>query len=77
MCGAQTGDYAISNYIYQQDAELDAKVRTAIDESIKAIEAIEDFENTAKDNAKVKAAMDKVQELEELLDNEVLAILAK
>ena len=76
-CGAQTGDYAISNYIYQQDAELDAKVRTAIDESIKAIEAIEDFENTAKDNAKVKAAMDKVQELEELLDNEVLAILAK
>lgn len=76
-CGAQTGDYAISNYIYQQDAELDAKVRTAIDESIKAIEAIEDFENTAKGNAKVKAAMDKVQELEELLDNEVLAILAK
>lgn len=76
-CGAQTGDYAISNYIYQQDADLDGKVRKAIDASIAAIEAIEDFENTAKDNAKVKAAIDQVSELEELLDDEVLPLLSK
>ena len=76
-CGAQAGDYAISNYIYQQDAELDGKVRKAIDASIAAIEAIEDFENTAKDNAKVKAAIDQVSELEGLLDDEVLPLLSK
>lgn len=76
-CGAQAGDYAISNYIYQQDADLDGKVRKAIDASIAAIEAIEDFENTAKDNAKVKAAIDQVSELEGLLDDEVLPLLSK
>lgn len=76
-CGAQVGDYAISNYIYQKDAELDGKVRAAIDASIAAIEAIEDFENTAKGNAKVKAAIDQVSELEELLDDEVLPLLSK
>ncbi|MBQ6977548.1 MAG: hypothetical protein IJQ18_02815 [Paludibacteraceae bacterium] len=76
-CGAQAGDYAISNYIYQQDAGLDGKVRKAIDASIEAIEAIEDFENTAKGNAKVKAAIDQVSELEGLLDDEVLPLLSK
>lgn len=76
-CGAQDGDYAISNYIYQQDADLDGKVRKAIDASIAAIEAIEDFENTAKGNAKVKAAIDQVSELEGLLDDEVLPLLSK
>ena len=76
-CGAQAGDYAISNYIYQQDADLDGKVRKAIDASIEAIEAIEDFENTAKGNAKVKAAIDQVSELEGLLDDEVLPLLSK
>ena len=76
-CGAETGDYAISNYIFQQDAELDGKVRAAIDASIAAIAAIEDFENTAKGNAKVKAAIDQVSELEELLDDEVLPLLSK
>lgn len=76
-CGAQAGDYAISNYIYQKDAELDGKVRKAIDASIAAIEAIEDFENTAKGNAKVKAAIDQVSELEGLLDDEVLPLLSK
>ena len=76
-CGAQAGDYAISNYIYQQDADLDGKVRKAIDASIAAIEAIEDFENTAKGNAKVKAAIDQVSELEGLLDDEVLPLLSK
>ncbi len=75
--GAQAGDYSISNYVYSQDSELDGKVRKAIEESIAAIEAIQDFENKAKGNTQVKAAMDKVQELEELLDNEVLALLAK
>ena len=76
-CGAQTGDYSISNYIYRQDAELDAEVRKAIEDAIAAIEAIEDFENTAQGNPKVKAAMEKVQALEGLLDDEVLPLLSK
>lgn len=75
-CGAQTGDYSISNYVYRQDAELDAKVRTAIEEAITAIEAIVDFEHNPTD-AKVGAAIDIVKELEEVLDDEVLALLAK
>ncbi|MBQ8939549.1 MAG: hypothetical protein IJ047_04930 [Paludibacteraceae bacterium] len=75
-CGAQAGDYSISNYVYRQDAELDAKVRKAIEESIAAIEAIEDFEHNPTD-AKVGAAIDKVKALEEVLANEVLALLAK
>lgn len=76
-CGAQTGDYSISNYIYRQDAELDAEVRKAIEDAIAAIEAIEDFENTAQGNPKVKAAIDQVQALEEVLDKEVLPLLSK
>ena len=76
-CGAQAGEYAISNYVYRQDAELDAKVRKAIDESIAAIEAIVDFENTAKGNPQVRAAIEKVQALEEVLDKEVLPLLSK
>ncbi len=76
-CGAQTGDYSISNYIYRQDAELDAEVRKAIEDAIAAIEAIEDFENTAQGNPKVKAAMEKVQALEGLLEDEVLPLLSK
>ena len=56
---------------------MDGKVRKAIDASIAAIEAIEDFENTAKGNAKVKAAIDQVSELEGLLDDEVLPLLSK
>ena len=76
-CGAQTGDYSISNYIYRQDAELDAEVRKAIEDAIAAIEAIEDFENTAQGNPKVKAAIEKVQALEGLLEDEVLPLLSK
>ena len=75
--GAKAGDYSISNYVYSQNSELDGKVRKAIEESIAAIAAIQDFENKAKGNPQVKAAIDKVQELEELLDDEVMALLAK
>lgn len=75
--GAKAGDYSISNYVYSQNSELDGKVRKAIEESITAIGAIQDFENRAKGNPQVKAAIDKVQELEELLDDEVMALLAK
>lgn len=75
-CGAQAGDYSISNYVYRQDAELDAKVRKAIEEAITAIEAIVDFEHNPTDD-KVGAAIDIVKELEEVLDDEVLALLAK
>ncbi|MBR0064878.1 MAG: hypothetical protein IJQ06_04690 [Paludibacteraceae bacterium] len=75
-CGAQAGDYAVSNYVYRQDAELDARVRKAIDDAIAAIEAIVDFEHNPTD-AKVGAAIDKVKELEEVLDDDVMALLAK
>lgn len=75
--GGKAGDYSISNYVYSQNSELDGKVRKAIEESIAAIAAIQDFENKAKGNPQVKAAIDKVQELEELLDDEVIALLAK
>ena len=76
-CGAQAGDYSISNYVYTQNTELDANVRKAIENAIAAIEAIEDFENTAQNNPKVKKAIEKVQALEGLLDDEVLPLLSK
>lgn len=76
-CGSQAGDYSISNYVYLQDADLDAQVRKAIEDAIAAIETIQDFENTAKGNSLVKAAIDKVAVLEELLDDEVLPLLSK
>ena len=76
-CGAQAGDYSISNYVYTQNTELDANVRKAIENAIAAIEAIEDFENTAQNNPKLKKAIEKVQALEGLLDDEVLPLLSK
>ena len=76
-CGAEAGDAAVSDYIKSQDAELDAEVRAAIEASIAAIGAIEDFENTAQGNPKVKAAIEKVQALEGLLEDEVLPLLSK
>ena len=76
-CGSQAGDHSISNYVYRQDAELDAKVRKAIEDAITAIEAIVDFENRAQNNQQVKAAIEKVAELEEVLNKEVLPLLSK
>jgi len=76
-CGSQAGDHSISNYVYHQDAELDARVRKAIEDAIKAIEQIGDFENTAQNNPLVKAAIDQVSALEEVLDKEVLPLLSK
>ena len=76
-CGAHAGDYALSNYVYSQNAELDGRVRTAIEDAIAAIADIENFENTAQNNPLVKAAIDKVSALEEILDNEVLPLLSK
>lgn len=76
-CGSQAGDRSISNYIYRKDAELDARVRKTIEDVIKAIEEIGDFENTAQNNPQVKAAIDQVSALEEVLDKEVLPILSK
>ena len=76
-CGSQAGDHSISNYVYRQDAELDAHVRKAIEDAIKAINEIGDFENTAQNNPLVKAAIDQVSALEEVLDKEVLPLLSK
>lgn len=76
-CGAHAGDYAISNYVYRQDAELDGRVRSSIEDAIAAIAEINNFENTAQNNPQVKAAIDKVSALEEILDNEVLPLLSK
>ena len=76
-CGAAAGDAAVSDYVKKQDKDLDATVRKAIDESIAAIEAIQDFENTAKGNPQVKAAIDLVSALEEVLSDEVLPLLSK
>ena len=76
-CGALAGDYSVSNHVYHQDAELDAEVRKAIEEAIAAIEAIENFENTAQNNPQVKNAIEKVQAVEALLDDEVLPLLSK
>ena len=76
-CGSQAGDHSISNYVYRQDGELDAKVRKAIENAIKAIEAIGDFENTAQNNPLVKTAIDRVAELEDILNDEVLPLLSK
>jgi len=76
-CGAKAGDASISDYVKRQDKELDAKVVKAIEDAIQAIEAIEDFENTAQNNPQVKAAIDKVSALEEVLDKEVLPLLSK
>lgn len=76
-CGAQAGEYSVSNYVYRQNADLDKQVRTAIEDAIAAIEQIQDFENTAQSNPAVKAAIDKVSALEEVLDDEVLPLLSK
>ena len=76
-CGAQAGDASVSDYVKSQDATLDSEVRKAIDEAVAAIEAIVDFENKAQNNPQVKAAIDKVSALEEILDKEVLPLLSK
>lgn len=76
-CGAQAGDASVSDYVKSQDKELDAQVRKAIEDAIKAIEAIENFESTAQNNPLVKEAIDKVRVVEEILDEEVMALLSK
>ncbi|MBQ9522968.1 MAG: hypothetical protein IJR74_04030 [Paludibacteraceae bacterium] len=76
-CGAKEGDACLSDYIKSQDADLDERVRLAIDQSIAAIEAIEDFENHAQGDEKVKAAMDETSELERILHKEVEPLLSK
>ena len=76
-CGAKSGDASISDYVKKQDKSLDEDVRKAIDESIAAIEAIQDFENTAQSNPQVKAAIDKVSALEDVLAKEVLPLLSE
>ncbi len=75
-CGANEGDASISDYIKSQDAQLDTKIREAIAESIRLIGEIKDFETTAQGNTAVKAAIDQVSAIEELLDNEVLRLLS-
>ena len=75
--GAKEGDASISDYVKKQDAELDSKVRGAIEASIAAIRKIENFEEKAQANPQVKAAIDEVSALEEILSDEVLPLLSK
>ena len=65
------------NYIYSQDPKVDAEVRKAIEEAIAAIEAIQNFESTAQNNPQVKAAMEAVEKVGELLAKDVKAIIVK
>ena len=67
----------MADYVKKQNAELNTKVLKTIDDAIAAIKAIQNFETTAQNNPQVKAAIDKVSELEEILDEEVLPLLAK
>lgn len=76
-CGAKAGDASISDYVNSKDAELDKKVKEAIEKAITEIEKIENFETEAKGNSQVKAAIDQVGELEELLNKQVLPLLSK
>ncbi|MBR6507909.1 MAG: hypothetical protein IKT19_00115 [Paludibacteraceae bacterium] len=76
-CGAKDGEASISDYVKAQDETIDTKVRKAINEAIIAISNIENFETTAKNNPKVKNAIDKVSALEEVLNKEVLPLLSK
>ena len=75
--GAKSGDDCVADYVKKQNAELNTKVLKTIDEAIAAIKAIQNFETTAQNNPQVKAAIDKVSELEEILDEEVLPLLVK
>ena len=75
--GSKSGDDCVADYVKKQNAELNTKVLKTIDEAIAAIKAIQNFETTAQNNPQVKAAIDKVSELEEILDEEVLPLLAK
>ena len=75
--GAKEGDASISDFVKKQDAELDSKVRGAIEASIAAIRKIENFEEKAQANPQVKAAIDEVSALEEILSDEVLPLLSK
>ena len=75
--GSKSGDDCVADYVKKQNAELNTKVLKTIDDAIAAIKAIQNFETTAQNNPQVKAAIDKVSELEEILDEEVLPLLAK
>ncbi len=76
-CGAVLGNDCIADYVKTKDAELNSKVIATIEEAITLIEKIRDFELRAQNNTDVKAAIDKVSQLEEILDDEVLPLLAK
>lgn len=75
--GAKAGDAAIADYIRSKKPELNTKVLAIMDEAIELIGKIEDFETKAQGNADVKAAIDKVSELENILNNEVMPLLSK
>ncbi len=76
-CGAKQGDACIADYVKARDSKLNDKVVAAINQSIELIAKIQNFETNAKGDAAVKAAIDQVKELEDLLDGEVMPLLAK
>ena len=76
-CGRVVGEESISGYVEKKDMELNLRVLSIMSEAIAQIRSIENFETTAQNNLQVKLAIDKVSELEEILDDEVLPLLAK
>ncbi len=75
--GSVAGDASISDYIQQQNPELDAQVREAIEVAMATIRTIpEPFAKTATGN-EAALSIEKLATLQELLENQVLAELSK
>lgn len=75
--GAQAGDASVADYVQSQDADLNQEVLDAIEQSISLIEQIQNFETHAKNDPTVKAAIDQVQILADLLNDEVQPLLSR
>ena len=75
--GAKAGDECVANYVAGKDKALNDRVLKAIEDAITAIQAIQNFETTAQNNPQVKAAIEQVSGLAEIINKEVLPLLSK
>lgn len=63
---------SLSDYVAEQDADLDAEVKAKIEASIAALNDIpEPFRNNLDNDAKTGAAMDAINELQTVLQNDI------